>query len=365
MTVNDMLTSKINELNSVRDTLINKDAFLNPDNEIFIYHSLPMSKINGDTGSTPNNLSEIMDKVVLSIMDYVDYISSIPNKESSVIMRDRGVSTFAIVSEKSNIAVPITWTKIGENLPFESVQQYLPVSDYLGFVKMIEIKASHTFRKGGESGVDIDASVVLLRINSRLNICDRYESYGGIIDVFIDGESLYGDDIFIIGFVPKVKILTTSIYYSDLSFSINISGQDDSSTTLGRTIGGTQVGNIIPDVDDEIVNGMAYWSMFTLNDFRVDVKNSKGDTVSAMPPDPNSDFANLFSGNIITEIIVDGISIDVSEHNISYRSGISSREIIVSDTYKLYDKNDTGVSTIVFKNVRPVDIVLEEAISEL
>jgi hypothetical protein len=246
-----------------------------------------------------------------------------------------------------------------------SVQQFLPMSKYKGFVRTITVHSAPSFRKGGENNPEIDFDVVFLRINVRKNICEEYYASSGYLNITLDNDHLFGDDIFIIGFRPRQKILKTSVYYSRLEYSIKIEGEDDSIEENVYTIGGTRVGNIIPDIDDSLDNGILYWSMFTLNEFTVECARTEGSNVVLIPKNYTGVLGSTYNGIIIEELMVDGISMDISRYNVSYRSGIEERSILVDDTYRLYDISDNGVNKIIFKNVRPIDIVLEEAIHAL
>lgn len=361
-----MLDSKIEELKIEKSKLLKVESFLNPDNDYFVYHTYSLDKISGTTGSTPNNLSEILDVVTDAILKYSEYIKKIPNKESSIVKRDRGVQKYAILSTNGVVSAPVTWEEVATDVSFYSLQQYLPMSEYKGGVKSIKIECMPSFRKGGESGTDIDFSVVLLRINPRKNILEEFTNGGGLMRVTIDNSNLFGDDIFIIGMRQKQKIIKTSIYYSNLSYSIDLEFMDGRTSSNVYSIGGTKVGNIIPsNIDNSISDNIVYWSMFTLNDFTVSATEFQNKEMILIPKTYNLDIPSTYDGNTIQEIIVDGIRIDVSDKKISFRSNISERSIIFSDTFKLYDKKDNGLSKIVFKNVVPIDVVLEEAINAL
>jgi hypothetical protein len=366
MTIKEALLGKLEELKKIESTLLEMSMFLDPDNNIFVYHSLGISKIEGTVGSTPNNLSEILDVVADEVMKYVDYISKIPNKESSIVLRERGVLKYSILSTDGMIPAPITWNEISTGASFESVQQFLPMSSYRGFVRKIRIHTFPSFRKGGFDGADIDFTTVLYRLNVRKNILEEYMSGNGIMDVTLDNEHLYGDDIFIIGLKQDQKIITTSVYYSNLSYDVEITGEDDSYSSNVYTIGKTRVGNIVPNVDNSIDGGILYWSMFTLNDFTVRVTDEFENKETTLLPNPYAnDIPTYYSGNTIKEIVVDGIRMDISALKISFRGGISEKGNLIDDTYRLYDTMDNGISTIVFKNVKPIDVVLEEAINAL
>jgi hypothetical protein len=364
MTIKEALSKKIQELEEEKLKLIKKAAFLDPDNDMFVYHTMQLSKISGTTGSTPSNLSEILTKIVEEINKYAEYINSIPNKETSVLKRDRGVEKYAIFSTKGLIPAPVTWKEISTDLTFSSVQQYLPMSKYRGFAKKIKIKSSTAFRKGGIDYADIDYDIVLYRINLRKNIIEEYFANGSYVDVTIDNDHLYGDDFFIIGFKPKLPLIKTSIYYSNLSYSIDIEGEDGSMLSKTYTIGNTKVGNIIPNADCSEGNMVVYWSMFSLNEFNINCTDVSGN-VTQLLPDVNTDLASSYDGNKIITLSSDGIAMDVSRYNISYRKGISNRFVVIDDRYRLYDMMDNGISSIIIKNVIPIDVIIERAIHEL
>ncbi len=362
MTIKDVLLGKIDELNIVKDKLLKIESFLNPGNDIFVYHTLSIGDISGTTGSTPSNLAEILSVVVKSINDYTEYIMSIPNRESNVIRRDRGVQTYAIISKKSLVPGNIIWEELSNNALFGSVQQLLPMSTYIGFIDTLKINCAPSFRKGGQDGADILFEVVLIRINSRLNIIEEYETGGGLFEVTFDGPHLYGDDVFIIGFRPKQQIIPSSIYYSNLAYNIEINGLDNSSTTEAKTINNTPIGNILLNVDTSITDGILMWDAFALNDFSVETEDSIQNKAKLLPI---SEVTAQVVGKTLDSIKVDGISADVSNFKISYMEGTFRSYILIDDSYILYDKKGNNVERIIFKNVIPIDIILEEAINAL
>ena len=363
MTIKETLSEKIEELNIVKEKLVDASIFLDPNNDFFIYHSFALDRISGSTGSTPNNLSEILDTISSEILKYSDYIKKIPNVSSSIIKRDRGVYSYAILSNNGGISSQIQWDEVYENASFMSLQQFLPVSTYKGGIEYIRVDSSPSFRKGGEGNEDIQFDIVVIRINPRLNIIEEYKAGNGILSVTLDNDHLYGDDVFIVGFRPKQKIIKTSVYYSKLVYTVKIKTLNGNITENTYSVGGTKVGNIVPNVDDTLVDGLVYWSMFTLNDFTVSGVDIQNHDMTMIPV--ISDIGTSYDGNILKEISVDGISIDVSQFKISFRSSVSERSILYNDTYRLYNKKETGISKIIFKNLRPIDIVLEEAINEL
>lgn len=363
MTIKEILLNKIEELNIVKSSLLKVDIFLNPDNDAFVYHTLNIGKISGTTGSTPNNLSEILDTVVASINEYAQYIQKMPYAESNVILRNRDTKQYAVFSNKGLVPGRVSWTEMSSEASFESIQQYLPMSTYKGFVKTMKIVCRPSFRKGSPDANNINFDVIVYRINTRLNLKEVYSANGIEVSVTFDSDHLYGDDIFIIGFKPITKIILTSIYYSDLSYSIDIEGEDGSKNSIIRAINDISPGGMQPDVDTSVNDGILMWDIFTLNDFSVELIDTAGKSAYIIPDNYSGTNG---TGVTIDSISVDGFSLDLSSEKISCKPG-SFKAIgsLIDDTYSLYDKNVSNIAHIVFKNIRPIDIVLSEAINAL
>ncbi len=365
MTIKEKILAKIDELNLIKDSLIKLESFNDPDNEAHIYHTKGISDISGFTGSTPNNLSELLGVLTEKINSYVTMISGLPNIESSIIYRDRGIHDFAIVSDAAHIPIPVVWEKVSEGVSFGSVQQQLPVSSYTGSLNQIEIESVPSCRKGGVDSVDIEFEIVVIRINPRKNILEEYVSGNGSIQIIIDSDHLFGDDVFIVGFRPIQPIISTSIYYINFSYKVKMTNTEGVTMDHIYTIADTSIGNNILDCDPSLTSGIVMWDMLTLNDFSVGYESSIGQNGTIMPIPQGSDLGGREEGNIIELLSVLNMKTNIEDKVISCRSGISKRRELIREPYSIYNKNENGISHIVIKNVRPIDLVLEEVLSAL
>ena len=317
------------------------------------------------TGSTPNNLAHILGTVVSEINKYKNYIASMPRRESRAIYQDRGVYKYSILSRLGGETCPVTWEKIGDNLSFESLSQYFPVSKYSGYTKSIEFRANPICRKGGAANPDIDFELRVLRLNIRNEIKELYRAPNGSLSVTLDESVLNGDDLFIVGFVPLQNIISSATYYVDLSYSVVVHGQDNSLVEAVNTVGDCRIGNILFDADTSATESFMLWDILSLNRFTVSCTNSIGDNSTIFPRDTGDDLGGEHDGNIIESISSGGIDLNISEFKISYRNLVSSSRLLIEDSYAFFDMKRTGINKIVFKNIRPIDIVLEEAINAL
>ena len=362
MTIKQTLINKIGELETAKTSLLNKAAFLNPNNNTFIYSTLSIQDTDGVGGATPQGLREILSTVVGKINEYTSYLRKMPNRETLAIRNDRGVYKYVVLSSGSKVAPKITWEKISDNVSFSSVQQYLPSSVYHGAATSIKIECFPIMRKGGENGAPVDMNATMLRLNPRKGIQDIYSSGGGGMSVSFDEKHLYGDDVFIIGIKVNQAVIQGAVYYVDLTFSIETEAGNGTVTKDYYTINDIQIGNMVLDVDTSLLGGVLMWSAFVVNDFEVGIRNSSTNKRALIP---NGYYGTLDDGDIVTEIIVGSEVSDIGAHRLSYRRRAFKGRILNSDTYSLYDKKENGVARIIVKNIIPIDIVLAEAIDAL
>ncbi len=365
MTIKEKILSKIEELNELKDKLLKSASFSDSDNDAHIYHSKGIGDISSTTGSTPHNIAEALTVIVEEVNTYYAMILSLPHIESSIIYRDRGIYDFGVVSDLSTGNIPVSWTLVSNGVSFESLQQQLPSSSFTGAIKEIEISSTPSFRKGGFEGTDISFEMVIFRINPRKNIKEEYTSGNGSLSLIIGDSILFGDDLLVVGFRPLQQILSTAIYYMDLSYSLRITRADNTVTEHMFTVSDMKIGNNTVDCDFSLEKGILFWDMITLNSFEVSYINTVGQSGTVMPMPPGTDLGGQTAGNVIDKIIVSGIPTTVGEALFSYRAGISARRLLDESPYSIYNRNENSISHIVIDNVRPIDLVLEEAINAL
>jgi len=366
MTVKEKLQEKLNELESLKEQLIMIEPFLDPNNDSYVYSTENIADLSGTHGTTPSNLSEILEIVVKEINDYVEYIKKLPYAETSVIYRERPDSDLAVVSnERADFHIPLTWSEKAIEISIDSVYGYLAMSEYYGKVRKMRVYSSPSIRKGDISGRDINIEVKLYRINTRLNINSEFRSGTGALDVTFTDDVLNPDDMFIIGIANLEKMHNEIVYYQDLTYFIEYEYFDGTTDKVLYNIANRRIGNMVPDIDDTLTGGMIYWDILLMNTISVDVENSIGDESSLNVSLDGPISGGLFDGNILTLLRNNMFSSDVSQRKLSYRSGCSWLRRICTESYSMYDKNTSNVVSIVFNNLRPIDRVIEEAINAL
>jgi len=195
MTLKEKLLSKLAELEEAKERLLKIEPFLNPDNNMFVYHTEDIRSLSGTQGTTPANLGEILETVVKAINEYVDYIKSIPDASSNVVFRDRPDKDMAIVSSsRLGFHPPASWTKEFSGVNTESVFSILPTSTYYGRVIEAHFYSSPHINKNDYSGREISIEVKLLRINSRLNEFNVFRSgINNPLDVLLTDDIMQPD----------------------------------------------------------------------------------------------------------------------------------------------------------------------------
>jgi len=365
MTIKDKLTERINELEAMKAGLLRKEQFLDPTNDTFLYSTESISDIAGTQGSTPKNLSTILEVIVKEINTYVEYIRDLPFAESHVIYRERTDVDLALVSNnRASFNIPMSWTKRGDGYDFNSVQSQVALSKFFGSVKKMTVTSSPSFRKHGENGEDINFEIKMIKLNPRKNESSVFRSGSGPLSVVLDENSISGDDIIFIGIVPSVDLDPAAIYFKDFTYRIAIERHDGTEDVIVNSIANTRVGN--SSINSDTTAGiMVNWDMLTFN--RLDIKylNTIGNSGQFATDFDGFLGGGLTAGNVLSSISVEQFSSDLQEMAISYREGVAWFRKLLDDTYGFYDMNSTNVESIVFNNLRPISHVLEEAIDAL
>lgn len=365
MTIKEKLESEILRLEEVKAGLLRKEQFLNPSNSSFIYSSESIGDIKSTQGTTPNNLSTILETVVKTINEYVDYIRTIPFAESNVIYRERPDVDMALVSNnRHGFFSPMDWTLIAENNDFASVYSQVALTKYYGSIKSIQITASPSFRKHGESGNEIDFEMKMIRVNPRRSDTSVFRSGSGPLSIALSEDAIFPDDVFMIGIVPNVNIDSSVVYYKDFSYKMTITRHDGSEETTVRTTGNSRIGN--SSIDSDTSAGMMIsWDLIAVNKLDISLSNTLGNTTVVVNDNDGPILGGLSDGNIVSSISVGQFSMDLLSHNISYRENISWYRQLADDRFSLYNMNTSEIQSIVFNNVRPIDRILEEALNAL
>ncbi len=366
LSIKEELQKKFDELEALKLELLKIEAFLNPDNNSFVYSTENLAGLAGTQGSTPSNLSEILEVIVLKINEYVDYIKELPYAESSVIYRDRPEKDLAVVStNRIGFHSPVAWTVEAENVDVGAISSFLAISEYYGRIKSMRFYASPSIRKVDSTGRDISTEVKLLRINSRLNEKNEFRSGTGPLDALLTDDILAPDDIYIIGIMITEPVANDIVYYQDLTYTIEYTFLDETTEKVTMTMGNRMIGNMLFDADLTLNFGLWYWDILTIGSFDIELFNSIGDSTEINTFSEGEASGGLFDGNIISSIKTGAFRTDISNFLVSYRSGCSWYRNLFYDTFDLYDKNTSDSTHIIFNNLRPIDLVLEEAINEL
>ena len=366
MTTKQKLQEKLDELEELKAELLRVEPFLNPDNDSFVYSTESLSDIAGTQGSTPSNLSEILEVVVVEINKYVDYIKKLPFAETSVIYRDRSENELAFVSTgRKDFHPPVRWTEKAVDVSVDAVLGYLAMSEYYGSIKSMRIYCSPTIRKNDISGRDISLEVKLVRTNGRLNTRSDFRSGTGPLDVTISDEVIAPDDIYMIGIMTKENVTNDIIYYADLTYSIEFTYHDGSTSKEIYSMANKKIGNNILDIDTTLTYGCVYWDMLLIGNMGLFVKNSMGNTTNPPTSIDGPISGGLFDSNIVTDVGIGMFSTDIESYKFSYRSGCSWVRLLTEGRFSLYDKNESNVAGVIFNNLRPLDLILEEAIDAL
>ena len=206
----------------------------------------------------------------------------------------------------------------------------------------------------------------MYRINPRLGIVDKYRSNNGVINYIMDGKDINLDDLFVVGFSPNQQVVNSSIYYSELTYTVTLVLDDGEEKVSTYSVGNTPVGNMTTDIDTSLENGSVYWDVISIYGYTVNAK-SLADTLNyILPEDINSGPLTTTNRDIVVEFESGGFPVSVEEDRLSYWSGVVGKRVLLQDaTFKLYKNTDVTIDKIIFKNIRPIDIVLEEAINEL
>lgn len=367
MTVEQELQNKLDELEETKSKLLRIEPFLNPNNNLYVYSTEDIRDISGTQGVTPSNMAHVLETVVKKINEYTEYIKKLPFVEASTIYRERPEAELAIVSEeRAGFSVPITWEEKASSVPISSIYGYLGMGTYYGKVKNIRFFANPSLRKGSENGRDIDIEVKMFRINSRANIKEEYRSGSGQLDVTISENVISPDDMYIIGLSIKESVSTDIIYYQDFTYSIEYEFIDGSISKNVYTIANRKIGNFLIDGDTTLSLGsLLYWDMIMMSSIDFTIKDSMGYSITPNVISSGQLTYGLYDGNILSNISIGMFSTDVEIFMLSYRNKCSWLRIEYNDMYTLYDKNESPVAGIVFKNLIPIDTVLEEVVNAI
>jgi len=367
MTLKEKLLSKLAELEETKNRLLKIEPFLNPDNNMFVYHTKDIRSLSGTQGATPSNLGEILETVVKTINEYVEYIKNIPDASSNIVFRDRPDKDMAVVStERAGFHPPASWTKEFSGVNTESVFSVLPISTYYGRVVEAHFYSSPHINKNDHSGREISIETKLIRINSRLNEFNVFRSgVNSTLDVLLTDDIMQPDDIYIIGVVPHETMSNDIIYYQNLTYSMDIKYADGSREKKIFSMGNRKDGNFLYDGDTTIEFGMVFWDMIIISGFSIALGNYIGDKTDIDTSKDGYIGSAFFDSNIITSVYTHGFSSDISSEKVSYRNSCGFLRNIFKDTFDVYNKNTSPIARVVFKNIRPIDLVLEEAINEL
>ena len=365
MTIKQKLESEIARLESIKADLIKKSELQDPLNSSFIYSTEEISDISDTHGSTPNNLSTVMDVLSKSINEYVDHIRTLPFISSNVIYKERPDADIAMLSSnRLGFKQPISWTEIGENYPFEGVIDQLPLSKYYGSIRKIEITSTPKFRKHGESGEDISFEIKVHKLNLRLDRQSTFRSGEGPLNITISENDLYPDDIFIVGIVPNVNIDSTVMYYRDFTYKMVIYRHDDTTETILNTVGNSSIGN--SSIGSDTASGMMIlWDFVAVNRMDTYLSNSSGNTTRLETGRDGPILGGRTDGNVLTGMSIGNNTAAMEGFIMSYRENISWYRVLCDERYSLFNMNVSNVQSIVFNNVRPIGHILEEAIDAL
>ena len=366
MTIKEKLLERITELEALRAGLLRKEPFLDPNNNSFIYSTEDIADLEGTQGTTPLNLSEILEKVVDEINKYVEYIKNLPFAESSVIYRERPDVDLALVaSNRKAFSIPMVWESKALNVSVQSIYSYLAMSKFYGSIRKMKIYSTPTFRKNDFNGREIDFEIKMFKINNRLNILSEFRSGTGPLDVTITDDDLNADDLFFMCIVVNEPLFDGIVYYQDFTYTIEIENFDGSKENTIHTVGNRRIGNTTMEGDTTLNGASIYWDMLAVDRPNITVKTTLGDTYPINTSQDGPLSATHADGNMVAEMTIESFTVDMSRLKLSYRGEIASYKTLLSDTYSLYDMNISNVASIVFNNLKPIDQVLEDAINEL
>jgi hypothetical protein len=354
--------AKIAELSETKASLIRKASLIDPNNTSLFYSTKKMEVLSGTEGVTPVAIGTLMSKVGDVILDYVDEMKGMPFIRSSPIFTQKK-KTIIAVEDGVNYGTALLQQK-GENL---HIQDILPILDEVQLISSVEELAfsTSTVIESEDRSTRIDYEVILYKINPSNNEITTFRSGMGDLNVTIGKSDINIDDIYILGVVFNETIDPNIPYYADLSFLVSKTTSIAGSNDIRGTISGLGIGLQNLDVDVSLNNGMLYSSFFGFNDIIVLVESSIGTsinfTIGGVPYSP----MGKYDGNCISQIGTRGKLISISDKSISVWQNTSTSTALHTGVYDIFESEEKQQDRVIFNNLRPIDVSIEEAIDAL
>jgi len=341
------IKNKLLELNNLKKELISKIEFTTPGNSKKVYSTVPLKEKQGTHGSTPEDISVMLNKIMETCVSYVNKIKDLPYIEST---------------DKENInrffVCPTTGIKengtILSNVPAMAILNDISISD-----------VNHGFKKISvdlflESSNIENTELYIVRINPRLSLRDYFNLSESNKKITFSESFINIDDIYIIGLKSKID-LENNTYQTNGKISISLSWdkKDENSSFQFQNESSQEV--YLPK--NETKKGNTFmWSIFSISDIDASLQDNIGNKY------------NLQVDKSINNTIMDGASISVLS--------INNKDISIADL-NLSSENFTGIfrtiyhprydfiktkdltNKVLMNNVINIDTIIKDALDEL
>jgi hypothetical protein len=356
------VNDKIAELASIKSNLIRKEHLINPTNTSLFYSTKATETLGSTEGVNPIAICSVMTIIEDTILGYIEELKGLPFIRTSPVLTQK-TKTMIAIENGVNHNTSLLKQK-GEDL---SIQDILPILDDITLISAVEgLKfTTNTTVESEDRNTTLNYEIILYKINSSNNDITTFRSGQGDLNVTIGKNDINVDDIYILGILFNNEINPNLPYYVDLSFVVSKTTVIAGSTEIRGTIGNLDIGLQNLDVDTSLSNSILLTSIFGFNDIGTRVESAESTTVDftfgGVPYSPTGQY----SGNVMVKIGTRGRLVNIADKKISLWQNSSSSSSLHSGTYDLFELENVQQDRIIFNNLRPIDIVIEEAIDGL
>ena len=341
------IQKKISELNEVKKKLLSKIDFTTPTNDKVVYSTAQFKDKDGTSGSTPEDLSIILTKVMDSCVSYVNQIKKIPYVESDSNEDINRFSIFPTTSIKEN-------GTILSSVPLDSVMNSISLSEVSHGFGPITLEVIM-------DGYDNDKNeLYIVRINIRLLLQDYFNLSNSDKKITFEPGFINADDIFIIGLKATTDLEEGSFYTSGIikaSFS-----WDGKSNKKKYQFNSEQIENVFLS-KNSVKSGNTYmWSIITLADTEISIEDSTG---VMYPTEYDKSINNRFELNaVLSSLIAQEKRLGVSGLVLSSENFTGIRRVLCSPRYDFIQKRNLSGKVIMNNPIR-LNTILKDDIDGL
>ena len=370
MTIKEKLISEIEKLEKIKQELLRKEVFLDPNNDTKIYSTERITDVDGYTGITPNGLRHIFGQLVSAINSHIKLLKSMP----AVVQENEFVNsvenTKTIIEVGSQNVAPVGSTLYAQNVPTVGLSGHLKDSFIINNIEKIRFTSMARINRNDINGTPIDFEITIRKINIRKASVVLFKSASGIMDVSFSGHDIDPDDIFLIGVELGSPIDVLDTYYSDFSYRIEQVSMSGEVTESNLVIANSRIGTGTLKADPTYASNLSMrfstilWDIVTLDTNRFDVRSSDNAPLRQVV-DSSPTLLSAQDNQFLASISDLGTSMEFEEGLYSAKADCSYSRVIGSRNYNIYENQNTNQSRINVPNAKPIDVVLEEILNDI